>query len=364
MRGAKPLPVHSRGPLSGLSSQEETALRTLEEACLKATVNNPLPFEFDRKFLFKVLCLGNAQLAQVCGARGPNAQTNAACAGTTQAVAMAQDLLRAGRCDRVIVVAADNASSPALMPWLGNGFRALGAASTAGAVCDAALPFNPRRSGMLVGAGAVGLVLETAPSLAQRLGRSPSPSSSPSASSSSASLQQQQQKPPLPLPLQPSLGSSLARKLPVGNSAESAVGNSLAESSDSSATTCGTASTTTTTTTSSTVGGPAKCRMLATQYSNSAFHGAALDRKHIARELTRFLAHLDDEHGISKAMLAAKGVYLSHETCTHASPASSCAANEVKMVIEGQDVVAGGREIPRKRHAGIVLPPIFKMCSS
>jgi hypothetical protein len=104
--------------------------------------------------------------------------------------------------------------------------------------------------------------------------------------------------------------------------------------------------------------------MLATQYSNSAFHGAALDRKHIARELTRFLAHLDDEHGISKAMLAAKGVYLSHETCTHASPASSCAANEVKMVIEGQDVVAGGREIPRKRHAGIVLPPIFKMCSS
>lgn len=41
-------------------------------------------YEFDRKFLFKVLVLGNAQLAQLAGCRGPNTQTNAACAGTTQ----------------------------------------------------------------------------------------------------------------------------------------------------------------------------------------------------------------------------------------------------------------------------------------
>ena len=34
--------------------------------------------------------LGNAQLAQIVGARGPNMQTNAACAGSTLAVAMAQ----------------------------------------------------------------------------------------------------------------------------------------------------------------------------------------------------------------------------------------------------------------------------------
>jgi 3-oxoacyl-(acyl-carrier-protein) synthase len=39
---------------------------------------------FDRKFLFRVLVLGNAQLAQLTGCRGPNTQTNAACAGTTQ----------------------------------------------------------------------------------------------------------------------------------------------------------------------------------------------------------------------------------------------------------------------------------------
>jgi hypothetical protein len=41
-------------------------------------------YEFDRKFLFRVLVLGNAQLAQLTGCRGPNTQTNAACAGTTQ----------------------------------------------------------------------------------------------------------------------------------------------------------------------------------------------------------------------------------------------------------------------------------------
>ena len=43
-------------------------------------------YEFDRKFLFKMLVLGNAQLAQIIKARGPNMQTNAACAGATQAV--------------------------------------------------------------------------------------------------------------------------------------------------------------------------------------------------------------------------------------------------------------------------------------
>ena len=43
--------------------------------------NTVKPYEFDRKFLFRVLVLGNAQLAQIIKARGPNMQTNAACAG-------------------------------------------------------------------------------------------------------------------------------------------------------------------------------------------------------------------------------------------------------------------------------------------
>ena len=74
---------------------------------------------------------------------------------------MAQDMLISGRADRVVVVAGDNASGDVLLPWLGSGFRALGAATTAAAVEDAALPFDKRRSGMLLGAGGIGMVLET-----------------------------------------------------------------------------------------------------------------------------------------------------------------------------------------------------------
>jgi len=209
-------------------------------------------YVFDRKFLFRVLVLGNAQLAQLSGCRGPNTQTNAACAGTTQAIGMAQDMLISGRADRVVVVAGDNASGETLLPWLGSGFRALGAATTAAAVEDAALPFDKRRSGMLLGAGGIGMVLETEESCLERLGTKDS----------------------------------------------------------------------------------IKARLLATQYSNSAFHGAALDRKHIAAELKRFLSDIELIHGISKAEIATHGVYFSHETSTHASSASSCAGNECAALRE------------------------------
>lgn len=70
-------------------------------------------------------------------------------------------------------------------------------------------------------------------------------------------------------------------------------------------------------------------RLLATQYSNSAFHGASMDRQHIGSELKRFLNDIELIHGISKAEIATHGVYFSHETSTHASPAASCAGNEV-----------------------------------
>jgi 3-oxoacyl-(acyl-carrier-protein) synthase len=209
-----------------------------------------LPYEFDRKFLFRCLVLGNAQLAQLAGCRGPNTQTNAACAGTTQAIGMAQDMLISGRAERVVVVAGDNAAGDTLLPWLGSGFRALGAATTAGAVEDAALPFDKRRSGMLLGAGGIGMVLETETSSIERQKFSLNPFA-------------------------------------------------------------------------------VKARLLHTQYSNSAFHGAALDRKHIGSELVRFLNDVEIVHGICKAEIATHGVYFSHETSTHASSASSCAGNEV-----------------------------------
>jgi 3-oxoacyl-(acyl-carrier-protein) synthase len=161
---------------------------------------------------------------------------------------MAQDMLISGRAERVVVVAGDNASGETLLPWLGSGFRALGAATTKAAAEDAALPFDKRRSGMLLGAGGIGMVLETELSCMER------------------------------------------KK------------NCTFD---------------------------IKARLLATQYSNSAFHGAALDRKHISSELKRFLSDVELIHGISKAEIATHGVYFSHETCTHASSASSCSGNEV-----------------------------------
>lgn len=61
----------------------------------------------------------------------------------------------------MVVIAGDDASGEALLPWIGNGFRALGAASIAAEPSDAALPFDARRNGMLLGAGGIGMVLET-----------------------------------------------------------------------------------------------------------------------------------------------------------------------------------------------------------
>lgn len=66
-----------------LSPESEAALAHIEALSLEAAaLEKPMPeYEFDRKFLFRVLVLGNAQLAQIIKAKGPNMQTNAACAG-------------------------------------------------------------------------------------------------------------------------------------------------------------------------------------------------------------------------------------------------------------------------------------------
>ena len=79
-------------PDGKLSDEDEAAFAKLLIRADEVDGGNNIPaYEFDRKFLFRVLVLGNAQLAQLAGCRGPNTQTNAACAGTTQAIAMAQD---------------------------------------------------------------------------------------------------------------------------------------------------------------------------------------------------------------------------------------------------------------------------------
>ncbi|MHB8586542.1 MAG: ACP S-malonyltransferase [Thermoplasmatota archaeon] len=116
---------------------------------------------FDRKFLFKILAFGHAELAELLRARGPCTQINSACASTTIATAIAEDWIRAGRCKRVIIVGADNVTTDSMLPWMGAGFLAAGAATTASTVEEGALPFDKRRHGMIIGMGAVGIVLET-----------------------------------------------------------------------------------------------------------------------------------------------------------------------------------------------------------
>ncbi|MBV9608635.1 MAG: beta-ketoacyl synthase, partial [Acidobacteria bacterium] len=119
------------------------------------------PYVFDRRFLFRVLAMGHSQFAEFIGARGPNTAINAACASTAQGIALAEDWINAGRCRRVIIISADNVTSDNLMEWIGAGFLASGAAATDEVVEEAAIPFDRRRHGMLVGMGAAGIVVES-----------------------------------------------------------------------------------------------------------------------------------------------------------------------------------------------------------
>ena len=139
--------------------------RRIEELC---DVIAKEPYIFDRRFLFRVLAMGHSQFAEFIGARGPNTAINSACASTTQAVALAEDWIRAGRCRRVVVVAADDITADNLIDWMGAGFLASGAAATDEDVEKAAVPFDKRRHGMIIGMGAAGLVVESAESARER----------------------------------------------------------------------------------------------------------------------------------------------------------------------------------------------------
>ena len=145
-----------------LRQEIDRRIAELQEAIAKE------PFEFDRRFLFRVLSMGHSQFAELIGARGPNTQINAACASTTQAVGVAQDWIRAGRCRRVIVISADDITTDRLIEWFGAGFLASGAAATDDIVEEAAVPFDRRRHGMIMGMGAAALVLESADSADER----------------------------------------------------------------------------------------------------------------------------------------------------------------------------------------------------
>ncbi|MBP1467551.1 SDR family NAD(P)-dependent oxidoreductase [Candidatus Chloroploca sp. M-50] len=126
------------------------------------------PYTFDRRFIFRILAMGHSQLAEYIGARGPNTHVNAACASTAQAVAIAEDWIRSGRCRRVLVVGGDDVTSEHMLEWVGAGFLATGAAATDDAVEEAALPFDRRRHGTLLGMGACALLVESEDAVRER----------------------------------------------------------------------------------------------------------------------------------------------------------------------------------------------------
>ena len=126
------------------------------------------PFHLDRRFIFRVLSMGHSQFAELIGARGPNTQVNSACASTTQAVSIAQDWIRTGRCRRVIIVSADDITSDPLIEWFGAAFLASGAAAIDDVVEEVAVPFDRRRHGMLIGMGAAALMMESAEAARER----------------------------------------------------------------------------------------------------------------------------------------------------------------------------------------------------
>ncbi len=117
-------------------------------------------FKFDRSFVTNISQIGAPQFAQLIKAKGPATQIMGACASTTHAVGMAEDWIRTGRCERVIIIGAESATSKYKTPWVGSGFLSVGAATIKKVVTEAALPFDKNRNGMIIGAGAVGMVIE------------------------------------------------------------------------------------------------------------------------------------------------------------------------------------------------------------
>ncbi|MBR4592771.1 MAG: acyltransferase domain-containing protein, partial [Elusimicrobiaceae bacterium] len=118
------------------------------------------PEAFTSEFILKTIIIAHSHFCQWIRARGPATSMSAAGASTAQAIAVAQDWIKLGRCKRVIVISADDITNDNVSEWILTAFLASGAATTEADVTKAALPFDRRRNGMIVGMGAVSLIVE------------------------------------------------------------------------------------------------------------------------------------------------------------------------------------------------------------
>ena len=126
------------------------------------------PYTFERRFLFKLLSMGHSQFAELIGARGPEypdqrrlrerhtghqlgrgLDTQWAVPAGGRDLGGQRHQRRGARVDRC-------------------GFLASGAAATDEKVEDAAIPFDRRRHGMIIGMGAASLVVESLDAVEER----------------------------------------------------------------------------------------------------------------------------------------------------------------------------------------------------
>jgi 3-oxoacyl-(acyl-carrier-protein) synthase len=115
---------------------------------------------FDRKFLLKTVCMAHTQLAEILHCNGPTIYSNNACAGTTSAIALASSLLESNHCDVVVVIASDLATSEDQIAHIAGTFISYKAISIQDDVSKAALPYDERHNGLILGSGAIGIVME------------------------------------------------------------------------------------------------------------------------------------------------------------------------------------------------------------
>ncbi|WP_158093791.1 type I polyketide synthase [Candidatus Avelusimicrobium gallicola] len=153
-----------------ISQISDPALKAEIEAWYQANFKDKEiePEAFTSEFILKTIIIAHSHFCQWIRARGPATALSAACASTAQAIAVAQDWITLGRCKRVIVISADDPTNDNVSEWILTAFLASGAATTEADVTKAALPFDRRRNGMIVGMGAVSLVVEEESEVAKR----------------------------------------------------------------------------------------------------------------------------------------------------------------------------------------------------
>lgn len=127
---------------------------------LSASPSQDQVYRFNHQLMTQISLQANNRLAKRLNARGPNFQLNAACSSAATAIMLAEEMIRAGRIERMIVIGADDPTSTNALPYLGAGFLATGACSNRADLYEAALPFDKRRDGMIMGSGAMAIVIE------------------------------------------------------------------------------------------------------------------------------------------------------------------------------------------------------------